>query len=233
MKAEYARKAARSFSRLREKTVKLYRLRDFCGEKSIGTKIANLAQGGIVSTFFWGASAMRYVLSLGFLSVIGLSATTVAQGTKDEKCDNVSFVKMASCGNLSEIKMGKLAQESATNSEVKAFASRMVKDHTKAQEELKEACKTSKTECPDKQTKEGKEACEKCEKLKSSKDFDAGYIAIQIECHEKALKLYERASKECECDMLKAYAKDHIPAIRQHLAAAKNIQKSLGVKASD
>ena len=59
----------------------------------------------------------------------------------------------------------------------------MVKCISTAQEELKEACKTSKTECPAKMTKEGKEACEKCEKLKSEKNFDAVYISTQVECH--------------------------------------------------
>jgi putative membrane protein len=166
--------------------------------------------------------------------VVGLVGVgfAAAQPSRDEKCDNVSFVKKASCGNLSEIKMGKLAQEYATNSDVKAFAAKMVKDHTKAQEELKEACKTSKTECPDKLTKEGQEACDKCEKVKAAKNFDAVYIATQIECHEKALKLYQQASKECECEMIKSFASQHIPTIREHLAAAKKIQAEIDGKTS-
>src|ERR1700733_9686047 len=99
-----------------------------------------------------GVTRMRYALSLATVALVGLSAMTFAatQAAKDEKCDNASFVKMASCGNLAEIKMGKLAQETATSSDVKTFATKMVKDHSKAQMELKEACKTSKTECPDK-----------------------------------------------------------------------------------
>jgi putative membrane protein len=172
---------------------------------------------------------MRYGWSLAAMALVSLSATGFGV-EKDEKCDNASFVKKASCGNLSEIKMGKLAQENATSSDVKAFAAKMVKDHSKAQEELKGSCKTSKTECPATLTKEGLAACEKCEKLKGEKNFDAMYIAMQVECHEKALKLFEQAAKECECDMLKAYATQHIPAIREHLMAAKKILKDLDSK---
>ena len=172
---------------------------------------------------------MRYAWSLAAVALVSLSATGfgVAQ---EEKCDNASFVKKASCGNLAEIKMGKLAQETATSIAVKAFAGKMVREHTKAQKELKEACKTSKTECPDKLTKEGQAACEKCEKLKGEKNFDAVYISTQIECHEMALKLYDKAAKECECEMLKAYASQHIPVIRQHLTMARKIQKDLDAK---
>jgi putative membrane protein len=169
---------------------------------------------------------MKYAWSLATVALVSLSATAF-DDAKAEKCDNASFVKKASCGNLSEIAMGKLAATTAISSEVKAFAGKMAKEHTKAQEDLKEACKTSKTECPDTMTKEGKEACEKCEKVKGEKNFDAVYIATQIECHEKALKLYEKAATECECEKLKAYAAEHIPAIKEHLATAKAIQKNL------
>ena len=172
---------------------------------------------------------MTYAWSMAAVALIGLSAVAF-EDAKAEKCDNASFAKMASCGNLTEIKMGKVAQESASSSDVKAFAVKMVKEHSKAQEELKEACKAAKTECPTELTKEGKEACAKCEKLKGEKDFDAAYISIQVECHEKALKLYEKAAKECESEELKAYAEKHIPAIKEHLAMARKIKGELATR---
>jgi len=174
---------------------------------------------------------IKYAWSLAMVVMVSPSVKAF-DDAKEEKCDNASFVKKASCGNLSEIKMARLAEKNATNSEVKAFAEKMVTAHTAAQEELKDACKTSKTECPDQMTKEGKEACEKCEKLKCEKSFDAVYISTQVECHEKALKLYEKGAKECVCEKLKAYAEKHIPAIKEHLAIAKKIKNDLDGKTS-
>jgi putative membrane protein len=178
-----------------------------------------------------GVVMMKYAWSVAVVALVGLSVMAF-EDAKEEKCDNASFVKKASCGNLSEIKMAKIAEKHASNSEVKAFAEKMVTEHTAAQEELKEACKTSKTECPDQMTKEGKEACEKCQKLTGEKNFDAVYISTQIECHEKALSLYEKGAKECECEKLKAYAEKHIPTIREHLAIAKKIKNDLDGKTS-
>jgi putative membrane protein len=169
---------------------------------------------------------MKYVLSLTAAALCAIQASAF-EDAKGEKCDNATFAKKAACGNLAEVKMGECAKDRASSAKVKEFAALMVKDHTKAQEELKEACKASKTECPTTMTKEGKEACDKCEKLKAGADFDTAYIAMQIECHQKALTLYEAASKECECDKLKAYAAKSIPTIREHLAMAKAIQKNL------
>ena len=168
---------------------------------------------------------MKYVWSL--VAVVLVSFSVASADDKDEKCDNASFAKKASCGNLTEVRMAKCAKDNATNAEVKEFAAKLEAAHSKAQEELKEACKPSKTECPDKQTKEGKEASEKCESLKGEKGFDVAFISMQIECHEKALKCYEKAAQECECEKMKAYATDHIPVIKEHLEMAKKIKRNL------
>jgi predicted outer membrane protein len=46
------------------------------------------------------------------------------------------FAQHAALGSLKEICVGKLAQEKTQNSQVRAFAARMVSDHTRANEEL-------------------------------------------------------------------------------------------------
>src|SRR5579863_9201352 len=55
------------------------------------------------------------------------------QGYADEK-----FVRGAAEGGMAEIELGKLAQERGQSEEVKKFGQRMVEDHTKANEELKQ-----------------------------------------------------------------------------------------------
>ena len=53
--------------------------------------------------------------------------------TNDKK-----FVMDAAVGGMAEVELGKLAAEKATNPEVKQFGQRMVDDHTKANDELKD-----------------------------------------------------------------------------------------------
>lgn len=149
-----------------------------------------------------------------------------AAEAKDEKCDKATFAKMASCMNMTEVKLGKMAAEKAKSSDVKAFAERMVKDHMAAQDALKAACTAGGTDCPTEQTKEGKAVCTKCEGLEG-KDFDKAYIDFQIDCHAKAVKMLEQASKECDCEKLKAYAAKMLPTVREHQEMAKKVKEKL------
>ena len=49
-----------------------------------------------------------------------------------------TFIKEAADGGLAEVELGQLAVEKSSNEEVKGFAQRMVEDHGKANENLKQ-----------------------------------------------------------------------------------------------
>jgi putative membrane protein len=56
------------------------------------------------------------------------------QGTTSDQ----SFVKEAAEGGLAEVELGQLATEKTSNPEVKRFAQRMINDHSKANDQLKQ-----------------------------------------------------------------------------------------------
>jgi putative membrane protein len=49
-----------------------------------------------------------------------------------------TFMQEAASGGLVEVKLGKIAAQRASSSDVKEFGQRMVTDHTKANDELKD-----------------------------------------------------------------------------------------------
>lgn len=72
-------------------------------------------------------ATMLLIAALGTASTAALGADAIsAEG----------FVKKAGAGGAAEVEMGELGAEKATNAEVKAFAQKMVADHTKANKEL-------------------------------------------------------------------------------------------------
>ena len=75
--------------------------------------------------------ASFYLLSA---ALVVLSAPAI--WASDLGSDDTSFVKNAAKGNLSEVEMGKLAARKSTSPEVKEFANRMIRDHSKANREL-------------------------------------------------------------------------------------------------
>ncbi|MEQ1473336.1 MAG: DUF4142 domain-containing protein, partial [Candidatus Acidiferrum sp.] len=58
------------------------------------------------------------------------------------------FARGAAQGGMAEVKLGQLAQEKGTNDEVKSFGKRMVEDHSKAGDKLKEAASKEKVALP-------------------------------------------------------------------------------------
>ena len=104
---------------------------------------------------------IQFVAAIIAIAGIGLSPTAFAQDSKS-KSDSPSnkakesklssadkaFIKDAAKGGMMEVAMGRVAEKNATNSEVKNFGARMVKDHSKANEELKAIAKEENVEWP-------------------------------------------------------------------------------------
>jgi len=61
-----------------------------------------------------------------------------------------TFVKNAAEGGRAEIELGKLAAERASSSDVKQFGQRMVDDHTKANDQLKQVASEESITLPEK-----------------------------------------------------------------------------------
>src|SRR5678816_4936322 len=74
-------------------------------------------------------------------------ATTAQTGAAAKE-----FVEQAGTSGLAEVEMGELGAKKATNGQVKAFAKRIVADHTKANEELVTASKGKGVQVPSSRT---------------------------------------------------------------------------------
>ena len=72
-----------------------------------------------------------------------LTAAETKGGT--DRSDPAAFVQAAAQAGMVEVETGKMAQAQSRNAEVKAFGSRMVTDHGKANEELKTIAKSKPT----------------------------------------------------------------------------------------
>src|SRR5258708_37441768 len=78
------------------------------------------------------ATYLMCCLAIGSAAMM-FTHTAKAQATDDDK----KFLTDASQGSYDEIQLGKLAQQKATNPDVKAFGSRMVTDHTHLNQQMK------------------------------------------------------------------------------------------------
>jgi len=127
---------------------------------------------------------------------------------------------------MSEVALGKLAIDKATDAGVKAFGNRMVTDHGKGIEELKKLALQKGVALPAVVNKEQNEAADTLSK-KVGKDFDHAYMTDMIKDHEKDVSEFKQASLNLTDPDLRAWATRTLPVLQDHLKMAKTTESKL------
>lgn len=127
------------------------------------------------------------------------------------------FVQKASIANQFEIDSSKLALEKAQNSETKAFAERMVKDHMETGTKMNKILSTSDVNAASATTLDDKHQ-KLLDELQSvsGKAFDKRYLAIQTEAHEEAVNLFSAYARNGENADLRTFANETLPTLKDH-----------------
>jgi len=136
-------------------------------------------------------------------------------------------MKMAD-SDIFEIAAAKLAASRAMNSEVKAFAADMIKDHTKSSDDLKAAIGAS-GQAINLPTAVSADKQSKLDDLAEKKgaDFDKAYMENQVDAHQAALDLLKRYAQDGDVEPLKAFATNTGAVVQQHYDHAKALRDSL------
>jgi putative membrane protein len=153
--------------------------------------------------------------------------TGLAMADDQGKITAPEFVKKAATDGLAEVEMGKLAQQQATDPQVKAFGKKLVADHSKANEELTSIASAKGLDVPKAPGMMQKATMEKFQHDKG-KDFDKHFAQHMVKDHEEAISLFEKAANDPGMDPdLRAFAKKTLPTLREHLKAAQMLEGKL------
>jgi putative membrane protein len=158
-------------------------------------------------------------------SMTDTSATTITTGTSAMTLskDDQEFATKAAQGNMSEVNLGTMAAQKGTSPDVKAFGNRMVNDHGKALDELKQWASNKGFTLPTDVSADQKATADKLSQ-KSGKDFDKTYADTMADDHEKDVAEFDKASKNAQDPDLKAWAAKTLPVIQDHLKMAKEMK---------
>ncbi|MCC2957779.1 DUF4142 domain-containing protein [Massilia sp. IC2-477] len=159
------------------------------------------------------------------------TAQTAAQGTapaaakapaKLDRADRTALTDMAQA-NMAEIATGKLALSKAANPEIKAYAQRMVDEHTKALAEVQALAQAKGVELPKELTVKHKAKGTMLEAL-SGDIFDRTYMKQSGRRDHRTTheKLRDGMDKIKDPD-IKALAMKMRPVVEQHLLAADEL----------
>lgn len=155
---------------------------------------------------------------------INNSATLTAE-TKVEG-DGRMFIDKAASGGMMEVELGKIAQSNAQNQRVKNFGAMMVRDHSKANDELKNVAAKLNVTLPVALAAEHQQHVDAMRKMKGA-EFDKHYMQMMAEDHVKDVEMFQKtADSEKEADIQK-FAAQALPVLKMHLDSAKAINSSL------
>ncbi|HXN52432.1 MAG TPA: DUF4142 domain-containing protein [Candidatus Acidoferrum sp.] len=132
------------------------------------------------------------------------------------------FVREAAEGSMAEMKLGQLAEEKGQSDEVKRFGKRMVEDHTKALDELKQIAVQEGINLPTDVSRKDAETYDRLAKL-SGPEFDKAYAQEMVRDHQKDVAEFKRATSSAQKPALKQFAQHELPTLESHLQQAKQM----------
>ena len=133
-----------------------------------------------------------------------------------------TFLKEAAEGGLAEVELGQLAAEKSSNEDVKRFAERMVEDHAKANENLKQLAAQKGVSLPTEPSPQQKANNERLSKL-SGDEFDKAYMSDMLKDHRTDITAFEQESDSGTDSDIKKFASQALPTLREHLKQAESV----------
>ena len=149
-------------------------------------------------------------------------ATKTTPASSQASSEDSAFAKQAAEAGMMEVEHGKAAAQKASNAQVKAYANKLVKDHTTANNQLKAIAKRHNIDLP-----ASAPANDQPWMNQSGASFDKGFIDAQVKSHEDAISLFEKESQSGSDREIKAFASKQLPGLRAHLKQAQDLQKKL------
>lgn len=133
------------------------------------------------------------------------------------------FLIVASIKNLQEVSAGQQALQKAKNSTVRAFAQMMIKDHGTAEQQLLDLAKRRTISLPPAATGGIKPDL----LLAGAPDFDAAYVHAMKAGHGNTVQTFENYATTGKDPVVRAWAKQMLPALKMHLEHITAIDKQL------
>lgn len=133
------------------------------------------------------------------------------------------FMKEAAIGNLAEIQLGQMAQQKASSPAVKSFATRMVKDHSAADDKLKNIAESQHIGLPDNLDVKHENEAAALSKL-SGQQFDHEYMLLMVQEHKQDVSKFQQEAGHAEDPTVKEFAASTLPILQSHLNEAQQVQ---------
>jgi putative membrane protein len=147
-------------------------------------------------------------------------------GPGTSQTNDQRFIKEAADGGLAEVELGQMAADKASSPEVKQFAQRMVKDHSEANNQLKQIAMQKGVTLPDSLSAKNEATKKKLSKL-SGDAFDQAYMQDMLKDHKMDIAAFQKESTSGKDPDVKQFASQTLPTLKDHLKQAESVAPKL------
>jgi putative membrane protein len=158
------------------------------------------------------------------------NSDTTSTNTKSSADEN--FAKKAAEGGMAEVKLGQLAEEKGSSPAVKNFGRRMVQDHSKANNELKDVTSKENIPLPNEMDKSDQATYDRLSKL-SGDAFDRAYARDMVKDHSKDVSEFQNEAKNGKDESIKNFAAQTLPTLQNHLDQARQMEQAVNQSSSN
>jgi putative membrane protein len=149
---------------------------------------------------------------------------TNSANTKSSADEN--FAKKAAQGGMAEVKLGQLAEQKGASPEVKNFGRRMVQDHSKANNQLKDVTSPENIPLPNELDKSDQATYDRLSKL-SGDAFDREYARDMVKDHSKDVSEFQKEAKNGKDESIRNFAAQTLPTLQNHLDQARQMDQAV------
>ncbi|MHC6225889.1 DUF4142 domain-containing protein [Pseudomonas sp. X10] len=160
-------------------------------------------------------------------ATLALGLALLISGPAYAAATDGTFVSEAASAGMAEIQTSQLALTKSDTPAVRAFAQRMIDDHTKANLALLDLAQAHGFEVPDNAALTSK-ARSMALQVQDGASFDSAYARHQVNAHEQAIQLFEEQGRSPNAEeSIRLYARDTLPMLKHHLEMARQLQDEL------
>lgn len=169
----------------------------------------------------------RYFVSVCAIGAVAFICGPIvpAQDTTNASSSDKKFVQFALKGGNAEVKLGQLAAEKGNSEDVKRFGQKMVDDHRRLGEQMKQISQQEGINVPDGIPGKGKALETKLSSL-SGDAFDRAYIKAMVQGHKKDISEFKEEANSGNDTSIKDAASHGAQVIGEHLQLAEQIAQN-------
>jgi putative membrane protein len=171
---------------------------------------------------------VKRLASIAGLVLLGLAPATAAQAAAQPSEQDTQYLQTIHQVNLFEIEAGNLAQQQASDQQVKDLGAMFVTDHTQLDQTVQSTASSLGVTLPDSPSSEQQAVLNQLKGLQGS-EFDTQWVTAQLTAHNQALQATETEIAQGSESSVTQLAQTALPVLQAHIDELTALAQSLGV----